>query len=328
MGLLGGLFSIVGTALSGIVQVGSAIAKAVPSVVEAAVKAARSIVDEVAKVADQLFQEPPKSASERRERELQEINEEIQHLRKKYQDRGSLSKRDRQAWERLKQQRQEINEQLAGFDQISTADTIVKEEKSYQATKIADDTAHILQFHVGRSTYNKICSCGRPMILQWNRELKTPGIQDFFWGCSGWYIVDSKGQHACGYRVPLVDDELNIFANLNRSDFQIKSAELTRKTLDPKRANRVRQALDSIRVEHRKRRLGISIYRCPIHGESLRLQRKGKTNNGLLDEYFLGCPRWQPDNQGCNFIIKLKSAGQISSVLTAEHQQGILEAVE
>ena len=44
-----------------------------------------------------------------------------------------------------------------------------------------------------------------------------------------------------------------------------------------------------------------------------------------LDEYFLGCPRWLHDNSGCNFLIKLKSAAQISSVLNSEVQKGVLQ---
>jgi len=71
--------------------------------------------------------------------------------------------------------------------------------------------------------------------------------------------------------------------------------------------------------------MGIATYRCPIHGESLRLQRKNLRNDQILDEYFLGCPRWLPDNMGCNFLVKLKSAAQISSVLDMEQRVGVLD---
>jgi hypothetical protein len=324
MGFWSGLFNVVGAVFDGVLQVGNAIVNAVPPVVEAAIKAAKRVVDEIVKVGTEAFRKDPNTAREYIERDLQEVNARIQRLRQKYQEKGSLNQADRESWEYLKQQRNDLNSKLTALDQINTAEDIVKQEKDYEATTVSDDNAQILQYHVGQSTHNKICTCGRPMVLQWNRELSTAGLKDFFWGCSGWYIVNN-GKRICARQVRLSQEDLILFANLNRDEFKLKSAELTRKTLDPKRAKRVRDALDSIRAEHRKRRLGIAIYRCPIHGESLRLQRKKQTTNGLLDEYFLGCPRWLPNNAGCDFKVKLKSAAQISSVLVAEHDQGVFE---
>ena len=327
MGFWSGLLNVVDAVFDGFTQVGKAIFKAGSEVVDTAVKSAKKIVDEIWKASAGVFQEEPKTVREHIERDLQEINARIQRLRQKFQEKGSLNVADRELWEYLKNQRNDLNAKLAALDQINMAEDIVKQEKDYETTIITDLNAQILQYHVGQSTHNKICTCGRPMVLQWNRELSTAGIKDFFWGCSGWYIVNN-GKHACTRQIRLSQDDLNIFANLNRAEFKVKSAELTRKTLDPKRAKRVRDALDSIRAEHHKRRLGVAIYRCPIHGESLRLQRKKQTSSGLLDEYFLGCPRWLPNNAGCNFIVKLKSVGQISSVISAEQNQGIFQVTE
>jgi hypothetical protein len=317
MGFWDGLFNVVGAVFDGVLQVGKAVFKALPIVVDATIKAARKIVDEVEKAADEAFREEPKTVREHIERALQEVNARIQRIRQKYQENGFLNQTDQETWNYLRQQRNELNEKLTALDQINTAEDIVKQEKDYDATTISDDNAQILQFHVGQSTHNKICVCGRPMVLQWNRDLTTAGLKDFFWGCSGWYI-ENKGKRACIRQVRLSQDDLRLFANLNRAEFKVTSIELTRKILDPKRAKRVREALDSIRDEHYKRNLGIAIYRCPIHGESLRLKRKKQSDKGLLDEYFLGCPRWLPHNAGCNFIVKLKSAGQISSVIAGE----------
>jgi hypothetical protein len=216
-----------------------------------------------------------------------------------------------------------LNQEIAAIDKFSAAEEIVQEEKSYRPVVITDENAHILQYHVGQSAYNKLCQCGRVMVLQWNRRVATAGLSDFFWGCSGYY-VKVEGQAVCQRTQQLTFQDLNLFANLNRPEFEVDSVTLTRETINPVKARRIRQALDSIRGAHREKRLGITVYRCPIHGESLRLQRNSQPSGQLLDEYFLGCPRWLPKNAGCNFLVKLKSAAQISSVLDTEQNQGVL----
>ncbi|MBV5299386.1 MAG: hypothetical protein JZU64_14955 [Rhodoferax sp.] len=119
-------------------------------------------------------------------------------------------------------------------------------------------------------------------------------------------------------------DDLNLFANLNRSEFEIDPATPTREVVNPTKVRRIRQALDRVRLAQQFKRMGIATYRCPIHGESLRLRRKNQSSDQILDEYFLGCPRWLPENKGCNFIVKLKSAAKISSVLNTEQRVGVL----
>ena len=148
----------------------------------------------------------------------------------------------------------------------------------------------------------------------------------FFWACSGWYI-EINGRRACNRQELLSPDDLLLFTNLKRPEFTISSRELTDAALDPARAERLRQALDSIRAEHRKRDIGIALYRCPVHGESMVMRRKNVQTADLLDEFFLGCPRWLSDGSGCSFVVKLKSAAQMSAVLDGERQEGLLATV-
>lgn len=325
MSLLSDLIDIAKGAFKGAIKVGRAVAGAAAPVIKEMMDGARKLVDEVAKRAGKAFREEPKTVRDSLERELQDVNERIAALRKKYQSSGSPSQRDIDLSKHLKQRRREINEQITGLNQVDHAQEMVEREKDYKPVVITDDNAHILQYHVGQNTYNKACpECGRAMVLQWSRAVKTPGLRDFYWGCSGWYFK-RDGKPVCNGRLALTHDDLSLFANLNRSEFELKSTDLTRVTLDPSRAQRIRGALDSVRDEHRKRKLGIASYRCPLHGESLVLRRKKDTGTDLLDEYFLGCPRWLHDNSGCNFLIKLKSAAQISSVLNCEVQKGVLQ---
>jgi len=269
------------------------------------------------------MRDKPKTVRERVERELQDVNSEVVTLRKIYTERGSLNARQKSRWAELKERRDALNEELSAIDQVTSAEEVVKHEEDFKPVIITDNNAQILQYHVGQNTENKMCECGRAMILQWNRKTSTAGLNDFFWGCSGYY-VEFNGQRACRKTQHLTSADLNLFTNLGRPEFEMDSATLTRETINPVKARRIRQALDSIQGAHRSKKLGIAAYRCPVHGESLRLQRKNQTTDQLLDQYFLGCPRWLPDNAGCNFLVKLKSAAQISSVLNAEQETGVL----
>jgi len=308
---------------SAVVTVGRAIAGAIAPVVRGIVEGAKNLINEVATLYSTTVRDEPATQRERNERELQQVNEEVMGLRKRHQQNDGLTQQEKRRWDELKHRRDELNAAIASIDQEATAQDIVTEEKHYKAVAITNDTAHILQYHVGQSAYNKTCTCGRVMVLQWNRQTATAGLRDFFWGCSGWY-EQTNGRPACRGRSPLTHDDLNLFANLNRPEFEIDSATLTREVVNPTKARRIRQALDSVRGSQQSKRMGIATYRCPIHGESLRLRRKNQSSDQILDEYFLGCPRWLPDNQGCNFLVKLKSAAQISSVLNTEQRVGVL----
>lgn len=309
--------------ITGMILVGRAVGGVLAPVAKKIVQGAKGFVDDFVAGFSDKIREEPKTAQERAERELQQVNEEIASLRKRHLERGGLSESDKARWIVLKQRRDELNQEISGIDQFAAAEEIVKEEKSYQPVVITDHNAHVLQYHVGQSAYNKFCTCGRPMILQWDRRINTPGLKDFFWGCSGYYIM-LDGRSVCSRTQRLTASDLNLFANMNRPEFDVDSSTLTRETINPVKARRIRQALDSIHGAQRSKKMGIATYRCPVHGESLRLQRKNQTTNNLLDEYFLGCPRWLPNDAGCNFIVKLKSASQISSVLNAEQYMGVL----
>ena len=67
----------------------------------------------------------------------------------------------------------------------------------------------------------------------------------------------------------------------------------------------------------------IEKYLCPTHGVELVLKQKNAADV-LLDLYFLGCPMWNGTDTGCNFVMKIKSAAQLASLLEAATGRGIL----
>lgn len=316
MGFLSDLFSAAAS-------MGRAILGVVAPAVGAVVQAAKRFIDDVVTGYNAGRREEPKTAREHIERELHTVNEELVRLQLVARSSG-LNEYQSRRLKHLRERRISLNEEISAIDQVLTAQEVVEEEKNFKPIEITDSTAHVLQYHVGQSTHNKLCRrCGCVMLLQWNRDTATAGLHDFFWGCSDYYN-QRNGQEFCRHTERLTLDDLNLFANMNRPEFDISADTLTKETINPTKARRIRQALDSIKDKQQSKRLGLITYRCPVHGESLRLRRKNQPEDHLFDEYFLGCPMWLPNGNGCNFLIKLKSAAQISSVLDAEQRQGVL----
>ncbi|MDP2368484.1 hypothetical protein [Rhodoferax sp.] len=308
--------------ISTVAQVGRAIIGVVAPVAKVIIRSAKELVDLVVGFTEGMRAEP-KSERERSERELQEVNAGVADLVKRHRDNGGLNEAQNKRWKDLKSRRDVLNGEISAIDKFTTAKEIVAEEKNYRPVVITDANAQVLQYHVGQSTHNKMCVCRRPMVLQWDRQKSTAGLHDFFWGCSGFYI-HVNGRTACMRTKRLTFEDLNLFANMNRPEFETDSATLTLETINPVKARRIRQALDAIRDKHRDKRLGIAVYRCPVHGESLRLERSREQKEKLFEQYFLGCPLWLKDKTGCNFKVTLKSAAQISSVLDTEQSTGVL----
>ena len=197
----------------GVVDVGKALLGGAAKAATTIIHEAKEFVDKVWDVAHRSFRGDPESEKERLERNLQDVNERVQRLRKRYQKSNDLTSTEKREWIHLKGQRDEINAKLREVEQGTNAEEIVKGQKDYGSAEITDDTSHILQYHVGQSTFAKICKCGRTMVLQWDRTIAAPGIKDFFWGCSGFYLW-RDGKRACKLIKPLENGDLNLFGNL------------------------------------------------------------------------------------------------------------------
>jgi hypothetical protein len=311
------------SAWSALKHVGGAVLGVVGRVAATVVAEAKIFINDVVTGYSEGRRAKPETEQEHAERALESVNDEIMKLRQRYRDNRGLTDSENTRWQELKKRRVELNDVITEVDKLHTAKCIVGQEKDYRSLLVNDASAHVLQYHVGKSTYNKVCRCGRPMVLQWSLKNGSERLDNFFWGCSGYYLL--RGQmHACTRIEPLTPADRSLFVNMNRPEFELDAATLTKEAINPTKAKKLRQALDSIQQSHKEKRAGIATYRCPFHGESMRLQRKNEHVDQLFDQYFLGCPRWLPDKSGCNFLIKLKSAAQVSSVLDTEQRQGVL----
>jgi hypothetical protein len=178
--------SVVKNAFSKVVQVGTSIANATTSTIYQFKQGAKQIVDSAIEKIQETYKEKPRTVNEWLNHELRKINNEIMFLREQYFNQG-LTESEKARSQYLKKRRNEIREEIDGLDQVFISEDFVSEEESYKVIEISSENAHVLQYHVGRNTYNKKCTCCRPMVLQWQRDIATAQLGDFFWACTGWY---------------------------------------------------------------------------------------------------------------------------------------------
>jgi hypothetical protein len=308
-------------AWKGITSLGKSIVNTAAPVAAKTVQTLKRCLDAVQDALRKEFRAPPATERERIERDLEEVNERIMRLRKRHYERG-LSESDKREIEHLRQQRAELIKELDALDQVKTAEDIVEEQDKYESVHIDANLTHILQYHLGQFTFNKTCpQCGRPMILQCRRDMAVAGPKDFFWGCFGYY----DGEHSNRHTMPLSAGDLDLFVNMKRPEFDLGATNLADIVLK-QYPDRVRTAMRDVIANGRRTQAGVDGYRCPVHKERLVLHEK-KSPDGLLDQFFLGCPRYDPDGLGCNYKVKIKSPAQFSAIFDAKGEGGLIQVI-
>lgn len=315
------LSQLAGNVWGGLTSLGKAIVNATAPVVATVVDTLRRGVEAVQEALKKEFRPPPANERERIERDLQDVNERIMRLRKRYYQNGGLSDGEKRHNARLLEERAELVKELDALDQAEAAEDIVAEEEKYGSVEISNELTHILQFHVGQFTYNKSCRrCGRAMILQTNQSTPVAATHNFFWSCIGFY--DAHRQ--CKTSLPITADDLTLFVNLKRPEFEVTPADLA--DIAIRHRARIESAMDAVIGKSRKTSQGIAGYRCPVHKERL-IPRRKKVDSGLLDRFLLGCPHYSADGNGCNYIVKLKTPAQLSAVLEASGEGGLIQVI-
>lgn len=258
-----------------------------------------------------------------RKERLREINDESMHLRNKLMSRGNLNDEDRRRYHELREERDHLLVESAQAKEVKVAETILANEDKIEKVLIDQETTHKLQYNAFVDTLGKTCpKCNRSMKLQWRRDLKVPDPHDFFWGCTGWYIT--VGDHkACTWAEPLRSEDFGLMMDVSAPEFSLTSDEFGIILSDPFTQGIIDTRLKDLQSDLGSQRKGVELVTCPEHGAHMVLRRK--TNpTGLLDAYFLACPYWKPNNQGCPFFEKLKSAPQLAALLKSETGRGVL----
>lgn len=290
--------------------------------VSVAVEAVRSIYDEFVGKGG-ASKEAAEDASQRRHERLREVNDEIMDLRNRYQSRGTLSDQERRRWNDLREQRNELMEELGQLKEVKAAENIIDNKESMDKVRIDVNTTHLLQFVSFADMLGKKCpACSRPMKLQWPRELTvvTPG--NFYWGCTGWYVVQANSR-ACTHTQRLTYEDYALITDISLPEFSLTAEEFAIIVTDPGTVQVISTRIDDLRSDLARREQRVALATCPVHGEHMVLRKK-KNPSGLLDTYFLACPYWLPNNAGCTFIEKLKSGSQLAALLKSETGRGVL----
>ncbi len=103
-------------------------------------------------------------------------------------------------------------------------------------------------------------------------------------------------------------------------EFSLSAQDFNIILQDQSTSKSIIERMDDLKSDLQNKKQGIDIVCCPIHAEPMTLQKK-KNGVGLLDQYYLRCPHWAPNDQGCPYTEKLKSGSQLAALL--KHQTGI-----
>jgi len=288
------------------------------------VNAAEQALNEFAKINHRDNLPEAEVAKEKADDELKNVNDELLSILDKYNRNGHISAREERRCNYLRERRNELKGTIKSSDEFISTTAIVTNPEAFDKISIKDNQAHIIQGQVGVSSFGKNCPmCGREMQIQWPRTVQTATVNDFFWGCTGWYFFNSTGRRLCQYTEKMSAGDLSIFTRVDTLEAKISNDELTTLVTLPEPANILVERMDNVISDQRNQHRGTNDYRCPVHGEELKLRRK-KNATGLLDQFFLGCPHWKPNDSGCTYIVKIKSPMQLSNLLKKESGTGIL----
>lgn len=264
---------------------------------------------------------------------LRSVNDEIMHLRNQRMARGSLNDRDRKRWENLRAEREELLSELNEGKEVRAAEKIIETESVIEKVEIDLETTHVLQYNAFADTLGKKCRCGRPMKLQWRRDLSVAEPNDFYWGCTGWYVhlcapktctLGHKCRNrACTRTEKLQRNDYGLMTDTTAPEFSMTAEEFGIILADEGTEKIIDTRLNDLKSDLTSGHRGVELATCPVHGENMVLRQK-QNAAGLLDAYFLACPYWQRDNAGCTFIEKLKSGSQLAALLKSETGRGVL----
>jgi hypothetical protein len=259
--------------------------------------------------------------SRRKQEHLREVNDEIMHLRNRGMSSGGLSDQERRRWQELREQRDELRGALNQAKEVKAAEKILDSESVLHKVEVDLETTHVLQYNAFADTLGKKCTCGRQMKLQWKRDLSVAGPKDFYWGCTGWYVPMGQGK-ACNRTEPMQVSDYALMTDTSAPEFSVTAEEFGVILEDPGTSQIVISRVNDLRSDLAARKRGVELATCPVHGENMVLRKKSNPS-GLLDTYFLACPHWQANSQGCSFIEKLKSGSQLAALLKSETGRGI-----
>lgn len=256
---------------------------------------------------------------DKKQYQIHELNQEIQFLRRKLNESDRITEQQRKRLYELDEERNFLKQGIKSDSQIIAADRFQKNENNIHKVDIDLEKTHVLQWNAFADTMAKTCpKCQRPMKLQWARGLDYVNPEDFYWGCTGWYFQDNQVE-GCKYTQKLTSQDLALMTDTSAPEFSLSAQDFNIILQDHSTSESIIERMDDLQSDLQNKKQGIDIVCCPIHAEPMVLQKK-KNGVGLLDQYYLRCPHWAPNVQGCPYTEKLKSGSQLAALL--KHHTG------
>ena len=252
---------------------------------------------------------------------LREVNDEIMYLRNLSMSRGYLTEQERTRWNALREERDDLMGKRQQGKEVKAAEKIIESEAALETVEVDAETAHVMQYNAFADSLGKKCVCGRPMKLQWRRELHVAGPKDFFWGCTGYYLPEGQGK--CERQAPMHQSDFRLVTDRSTPELKMTKAEFGVILEDPVQTQILKMRMEDLRTDLEHRKQSIELVTCPIHGQNMVLKKKTDAKS-LLDMFFLACPHWKQDKTGCSYVEKLKSTPQVSALLKSETGTGVV----
>lgn len=252
-------------------------------------------------------------------RGLHDLNLQLQDLLRQRAHDGRLSRQNEDREKELLERRNNEKEKLWALKEAESTEKITNNPTTVNSTIITPDNPHVLQYHIGQITKNKICpNCGSMMVLNFRRLVGPITMNDLIWTCVSYYFQDQN--NAPCPPLPYNHSDGKLFANENIEEFKCTNNDLT--TIFQATQKDVLSRIDNYRNQTIK-----DSYLCPFHGAELVL-RKTRDAIGALNQYFLACPYFNfgdpngPDS--CRYKVTLKSPAQLAAALRRFEGRGIL----
>jgi len=268
--LANGLGTLLGVLVDTTVQVISGIKRGYDAYKRQGGVTGAEVVDEIARKKDRL----------------RSVNDEIMHLRNQHMSSGSLNDRARKRWEDLRAEREQLLSELNEGKEVRAAEKIIETEGVIDKVEIDLETTHVLQYNAFADTLGKQCRvCGRPMKLQWKRDLSVAEPKDFYWGCTGWY-VQQGGRRACTHTEQLQRNDYGLMTDTTAPEFSMTAEEFSIILTDKGTEKIIDTRLNDLKSDLISGHRGVELATCPVHGENMVL-RKSKTRPDCWTPIFL-----------------------------------------
>ena len=234
--------------------------------------------------------------------ELQGVNDELQELQSRQHRDGKLNGEDRERLDVLLARRSVLRGKVDAAREFQQAQDIAEHGDDYQNRVVDPNNPNDLTRIAGQAILGKPCRrCGLPLALRWPTKVVNPTVADLFWGCTGYFVPDARGQRKCNGTEKLTQHDRRIFAVI-RPGMELPQQNLHRIIENPAASAVIKKKLGNHLGQPGEN------YLCPTHHERMQLQEK-RNPESVLDAFYLQCAR-------CDQTVKIKSAAQLDEVMS------------